>query len=404
MDRLYSHLIQEHFRKNRQMLFLMGPRQVGKTTLGKETMNWASDVYYFNWDNLNDRDVILQGPNGLVRHINIAKGRASPPVIVLDEIHKFKDWKTLVKGFFDTYAHSGELRIIVTGSARLEMFNAGGDSLMGRYLRYRVHPFSVAELLNRTPHDQIVQQPSPPTEKLFYKLFEFGGFPEPFLRDEEKFCRQWRLLRHQQLFEEDIHELTHIHEIKQMELLAIQLERHVSSLTSYTTLAKHVRVSIETVRRWLSVLSGLYFCFGIKPWSQNLTRSLLKEPKYYLWDWSLVSDLGARAENFVASHLLKAIHYWTDCGMGEYELFFLRDKEKREVDFLIVKDHHPWLLVEVKYSNHKSLSEALPYFQKATQAPHALQVVFDAPYEPIDCFSYQRPMIVPMQTFLSQLV
>ncbi len=404
LRRLYQPLVADHFKEHRQMLFLMGPRQVGKTTLSfhiKDSLE--CDFYYLNWDNLDDRAVILGGPKAISEFITFSRLRKNPPLLAFDEIHKFKEWKNLLKGFFDTYADNGNVKVIVTGSARLDVFKLGGDSLMGRYFRYRIHPFSVSELLERETRQTEILPPAKIEEALFENLYHFGGFPEPLLKRDEAFYQQWKQLRLQQLFYEEVRDTTRIHQIQQMELLALHLKEQAGSLTNYTNLANKIRISSETVRRWVGTLSQLYYCFLIRPWSTNVTRSLLKDPKIYLWDWSLIEDPGARAENFVAAHLLKACHYWTDRGMGSYEMFYLRDKEKREVDFLITKNEKPWFLVEVKQSD-KSLNASLGYFQKQIQAPHAFQIVLNADYEDVNCFEYSQPVIVPVRTFLSQLV
>ncbi|MBF5058617.1 ATP-binding protein [Candidatus Neptunochlamydia vexilliferae] len=402
--RLYRPLIEHHFKEYRQMVFLMGPRQVGKTTLCRTLPGVAeSDTVYLNWDNLDHRELILKGPKKIAEAIDLNKARKHPPFLMLDEIHKYSDWKTLLKGFFDTYSHYGEIKIVVTGSARLDVYKTGGDSLMGRYLRYRVHPFSCGELITSSPFEGKIRPPSKLNDDEFNALFTFGGFPEPLFKGEMDFYRGWSQLRLQQLFYEDVRDLTNVQEIKQMELLGAIISQQTGSLCSYTSLSKKVRVSIETIRRWLNTLRLMYYCFTIQPWSKNITRSLLKDPKAYLWDWSLVPDKGARAENFIASHLLKTCHYWTDKGEGDFGLYFLRDKEKREVDFLVTKNDIPWFLVEVKQSK-QSLSPDLTYFFKMTGAKHAFQVVMDAPYEEVDCFSYDRPIVVSAKTFLSQLV
>ena len=169
-------------------------------------------------------------------------------------------------------------------------------------------------------------------------------------------------------------------------------------------MASRINVSPDTVRRWINTLESLYFCYTIRPWHTNIAKSLRKQPKIYLWDWSLVPDTVARNENFIASHLLKAVHWWTDTGLGEYQLFFIRDKNGREVDFLIVRDGRPWILMEVKSSSGSPLSRHLTLFQEKTGAEYAFQVVMDSAFVEEDCFSVKGPVKVPAKTFLSQLV
>ena len=235
-------------------------------------------------------------------------------------------------------------------------------------------------------------------------MWQFGGFPEPFLKGQKRFYNRWRSLRNEQLFREDLRDLTRIQELGQVELLATLLRSQVGQLTSYTYLSRSVRVSIDTVRRWIDTLESLYYCFTVRPWHRNVARALRKEPKYYLWDWSQVADPGARAENLVASALHKAVNWWTESGRGDFSLHFVRDKQKREVDFLVTRDARPWFLVEVKSSEKAPLSTTLEYFQKQVRASHAFQVVFDADYVACDCFEVQTPVVVPARTFLAQLI
>ncbi len=174
-------------------------------------------------------------------------------------------------------------------------------------------------------------------------------------------------------------------------------------MVTFATLAKKVGVAATTVQSWVQTLQECYYCFLIRPWSHNVIRSLLKEPKVYLMDWSDMTDPGAKKENFVVSHLLKAVQFWTDTGQGKCELYFVRDKEKRAVDFLVVKNKEPWFLVEVKKSGNQSISEHLYYFHQMLKTQHAFQVAVDLEYQHVDCFTYLEPVIVPAATFLSQL-
>lgn len=405
MKRFYESIFESHFLQNKQMLFLVGPRQVGKTTLSRDMASKYTSHFYLNWDNQKDRQTIVAGPDavGTLLELDLLELGGDIPLLIFDELHKYRKWKNFLKGFFDKY--SSKVQTIVTGSARLDIYKAGGDSLMGRYFLYRIHPLSVAEIVNpfkRT--EEIASQPKEIALEAFENLLKFGGFPDPFLKSDPLFYNQWKRLRLQQLFQEDLRDLTLIQDLSQMEVLAELLQKQAGCLTSYQSLANKVNVSVDTVRRWIQTLKSFYYCFTIKPWTKNVTRSLLKEPKVYLWDWSFVEDEGAKKENFIASHLLKAVHFWTDRGFGDFGLYFLRDKEKREVDFLVSKNKKPWFLVEVKSSQDKGLSKSLFYYKEMTGAKHAFQVVFDKDFVQADCFAISEPVIVPAKTFLSQLI
>lgn len=402
MQRLYSNVIKQHFEKYEQMAFLCGPRQVGKTTVARFCHDLSPYYKYLNWDVVDDREQILKGFAAITDGLPLEAVLEEKPIIVFDELHKYKDWKNFIKGFVDRF--KGQLHIVVTGSARLDIYRKGGDSLVGRYFLYREHPLSVGELLHTKVSKTLITKPQMIDEEQFVALLNFGGFPEPFLKQEQAFHIQWQRLRRQQVFQEDIRDLANVHEIAQLEVLAHILQRQVGQLTNYSNLAKHVRVSDNTIRRWMSILESFYYCFTIKPWSNNISRSLLKEPKIYLWDWSIVQDKGQRIENFIASHLLKAVQYWTDLGRGEFDLWFLRDKEKNEVDFLVTKNHMPWMLVEAKNSHKNALSASLHRFQAQINAEHVFQIAFDMPYQAIDCFKMRKPVIVSARTFLSQLM
>ena len=401
MKRIYQELIFQHLSQLRQMVFLMGPRQVGKTTLSLESASEWPKHFYFNWDNAAEKLLYIKGPDAIARQAGLDELTEQKPVLIFDEIHKFGKWKNFLKGFFDLYEK--KTKIIVTGSARLNIYKKGGDSLMGRYFYYRIHPLSVAEIASPNLIQEEIRPPAPIAESDWTALLEHGGFPEPFIQRSKAFSRRLRAIRKDQLFREDIRDGTRIQELSQLELLAELLRKQAAESMDYQSLAKKVGVSIDTIRRWLEVLKSFYYCFSIQPWSKNITRSLIKEPKLYLWDWSLVDEEGHRNENLVASHLLKATDFWNDRGFGEYGLYYLRTKDKIETDFLVTKNRKPWFLVEVK-TKAKGLSPALYHFQKETEAPHAFQVAFDLPFVNKNCFEEKGPILVPAQTFLSQLV
>jgi predicted AAA+ superfamily ATPase len=402
MKRIYTSVIKEHFDRYQQMVFLIGPRQSGKTTVSLMMKEFTSQFAYLNWDNFDHRKIILEGVGSVANFIGLDKLTLGIPIVVFDEIHKYGKWKTFLKGFFDTYKE--KTRIIVTGSSRLDVYKKGGDSLMGRYFPYRLHPLSLAELGRVGLSEKEINEPFQNKKHEFERLILNGGFPEPFLKNDIRFLNRWKVLRQEQLIREDIRDLSRIQELGQIELLAEILKHQAGQLINYSKLANKINVSSGTIQRWIKTLQSFFYCFTVQPWSKNIPRSLIKEPKIYLWDWINVEEDGNRIENLVASHLLKAVHYWTDRGFGQYGLWFIRDKDKREIDFLISKNKKPWFVVEVKSSSKGGINKNLIYFQEKLKVNHAFQVVFDMEYISRNCFKYTKPIIVPAQTFLSQLV
>lgn len=401
MKRLYDQLIQNHCAQFQQMLFLAGPRQVGKTTIAKHIEKQASTYHYLNWDIEDDKELILRGSKQLGEYFKLNQLQEKP-VIVFDEIHKYANWKNFLKGFIDQY--KGKAHILVTGSSKLNVYRKGADSLMGRYFLYRIHPLTVRECINPSSPNKLIHPPQTIKDTDYDRLFQFGGFPEPFIKHNQAFSSQWHRLKQQQLFREDIKDLTHIQEVAQLELLAELLKNQAGQLLNTNELGKRIGVATTTITRWMKTLSEFYYCFTLQPWHKNISRSLIKTPKIFLWDWSIIKDPGAKFENFIASHLHKAIQLWVDTGLGDFGLYYLRDKDKREVDFLITKDDKPWILVEAKTSEKNSVSKALYYFQKQTKAEYAFQVTHNLEFVDQDCFKHHEPLIVPAKTFLSQLI
>jgi uncharacterized protein len=173
-----------------------------------------------------------------------------------------------------------KISFIITGSARLDYYRKGGDSLQGRYHYYRLHPFSLTEL-NSNPDKKDVET-----------LLKFGGFPEPLLKAEEKFWRRWQRERLQRVIYEDIRDLENIKEISMLELLAHELPNRVGSPLSVKNIKEMLQVAHETVERWLQIFERMYYSFRISPYAPPKIRAVKKEQKLYLWDWSLLSDHG----------------------------------------------------------------------------------------------------------------
>lgn len=394
--RFYDNLLKDHFTRYRQMAFVSGPRQVGKTT----TCRSVAD-YYLNWDKAEDRRVILEGPDAIARTLDLARLRAALPVLVLDELHKYAKWKHFLKGFFDVYEK--QLKIAVTGSSRLDVYRRGSDSLMGRYFLFRMHPWSVAEAVATDIPKQLWRSPKPISKDDWQALQEHGGFPEPFLTRDPRFTQRWRYRRRDQLSKEDLREITRVEELGTLEVLMQLLAEHTSQQLIYNNYAKQLSVTAQTIKRWVNLLNRLHYGFSLTPWFTSIARALRKEPKWFLRDWSGIADSGARAETFMACHLLKAVEGWTDLGLGDFELRYIRTALGQEVDFLVVRDRKPWMLVEVK-KDSTSLTPSLVEFQKALKTEYAFQVVLDLPFVDADCFTCKTPTVVPARTFLSQLL
>ena len=396
--RIYEETLNEEGFNWNTMLFLMGARQVGKTTVSKSIAANFKRKEYFNWDVYEHRKKILSGQK-FIEAIFPLEIPGEKPLIIFDELHKFSDWKNYIKGFYDLY--KDYYNIIVTGSARLNIFQKGGDSLMGRYFSYTISPFSVGEI-SANPLYGLFRKPSLISQNNYEALYNYGGFPAPYIKRSKKGYLQWKRSRISQLFREDVRDLTNIKEVSKLELCAQLLEYQSSNILNRTTISKHIQVSIPTVNTWIETLKQFYYVFTIQPWAKNIPHSLIKEPKIFLNDWSFVEDIGKRFENFIATHLKKSVDFWSETGMGEFELYYLRDKKQREVDFLVTKDGSPWMLVEAKTSV-QSASKNLYYYRDLLNAPYAFQVTKNMEYVDYDCFSKEGVFIVSAKTFLSQL-
>ena len=360
---------------SRKMVFIGGPRQVGKTTLSLEYLSPRStrNSQYLNWDLAADKQRILRDQLPL-----------SEKTIVFDEIHKFRNWRNLVKGVYDKYHN--EHQIIVTGSARLDYFRKGGDSLLGRYRYYRLHPFSVSEISQR------------PNKGDIESLLKFGGFPEPLFAQSEKEHRIWQRERMQKVVSEDLRDLENVKDISLLLLLAEILPSRVGSPLSVQSLVEDLQVSQPTIQRWIQLLSLLYYTFSIAPFGAKKIRAVKKLQKIYMWDWSLIEENGFRFENFVASHLLKYCHFVEDTEGYSMDLCYLRDTDGREIDFVVLKNKKPIFAVECK-TGEKSLSKHIPYFKERTNIPAFYQVHLESN----DYGTASSGRVLPFATFCREI-
>lgn len=374
-----------------KMVFIGGPRQVGKTTFATDTGRLRYAKYaYMNWDSREDRQNILA-----------SRFDASAGLLVFDEIHKYKQWKNYVKGVYDTY--NERFDILITGSARLDIYRKGGDSLMGRYHYYRLHPFSLAEALQVenqfTVEKELLFANHEGMRAVFAQLLEFGGFPEPFLKKDERTLRRWHNQRVERLVKEDIRDTENIRDLSALQVLVELLRTRVGSLLSLNSLREDLCVAHKTVSQWMDVLERFYYHFRLYPFASTKIKSLRKEPKLYLWDWSEVSNEGARLENVVASHLLKLCHFLYDAHGHRADLYFLRDVEGREVDFLVTMDDKPWFAVEVKTSD-TVVSKHLRYFAQRLGIPYCYQIVGEGDVD----FVKDGVRVMAVDRFLGALV
>lgn len=316
-----------------KMVFIGGPRQVGKTTLSQRIA--PKNSVYINWDVIKDRQFVLKERVPL------------EPFVIFDELHKYKEWRSYIKGIYDV--HKKKKKILVTGSARLDYYRHSGDSLQGRYYYYNLHPLSVKELGIKTDSD-------------FSNLTNLGGFPEPYLSGSKVEAKRWRQGYQSRVVQEDISSLENSSYLNKMELLGLRLPELVGSPLSINSLREDFGVAHKTMSSFLEIFERLYLIFRVSPMTSNLVRAVKKEQKHYHYDWALIDDESKRFENLVGSHLLKWVHFQQDVFGESYRLSYFRDVDGREVDFVLMKDNKPFQAIEVKLSG-KNVSPHLKYLK-----------------------------------------
>ena len=316
--------IKEDLKK--KIILLTGPRQSGKTTFSTQ----LSDRFnYLNYDNSEHKIRIRE-----------QEWDREKELIVFDELHKMDNWKLFLKGVFDVEGIPPS--IVVTGSSKLDVFRKVGDSLAGRFFRYRMHPFDLKEV-----HKQFKSSP----DDLLETMIRVGNFPEPFISGKETFYRRWKKSHMDIILRQDLIDLSIIQDIPKLEHLIEILKRRVGSTISYSNIARDIEKDPNTVKRWVQLLENLYIIFKVTPYSKNVARSLLKDSKYYFYDVGQVVGESQKLENLVACALLKEGHYQEDINGFDFGLYFLRTKDGKEIDFLTVVDKQPTRLIEVKESD-----------------------------------------------------
>jgi len=349
MERCLTNNILDDLEK--KIVLLTGPRQSGKTTLSKMLSN---NFDYLNFDNPEDRLGLLE-----------RSWDRSKDLIIFDELHKLKSWKSWLKGIYDT--EGVPPRIIVTGSAKLETYRKVGDSLAGRFFQFRLHPLDLKEIKKIQNPDNL--------QAVLDRLIETGGFPEPYLEGTRRFYNRWKRTHLDIILKQDMIVLENVREITSIETLIQLLRKRVGSPVSYASLAQDLQCSDKTVKRWLTILENMYIVFRIGPYHRNIARSILKAPKYYFYDTGqVIGDSGTKLENLTACALLKEIHTMEDCFGDEAQLHYLKTKNNKEIDFFVTRDEAPFLMIEVKWADD-TLSRNFSIFSKHFPGTKKVQIV-----------------------------
>jgi len=360
---------------HKQMVFITGPRQAGKTTFTQILAKDFNNSLYFNWDILDEKRKLIENP---FFYEEVHRKDTSMPLIIFDELHKYSNWKNYLKSAYDR--DNGNYKFIVSGSGRLDMYQKGGDSLAGRYFIFYLWPFTLTELAgNNLPFEQFISNPIEvrlclnETQPAWNRLSRFSGFPDPYLNKTDQFYRIWSNTYQKQLLREDIRDFRLLRNIENIETLFSLLPSKIGSPLSMASLARDIHVSFDSVRKWIKIFENFFMVFRIPPWSKKISRAITKEKKLYLFDYAGIESQAAKFENMVALELLRAISNWNDLGLGNFSLHYLRNREKEEVDFLLSNNHNPFLLIESKLSDDQA-AKSLIKFQKILKVP-AVQLV-----------------------------
>ncbi len=355
----------------RKMVFIAGARQVGKTTFARSVP--GARAGYLNWDVPTDRERILK--------------RTLPPGAfwVFDELHKYRGWRNYLKGVWDGRPEGQ--RVLVTGSARLDFYRFGGDSLQGRYHLLRMHPLSVAELGMTSRAD-------------WRALRTLGGFPEPFFGGSAREAKRWSTEHRTLLIRDELGSLERVDDIGRLELMALRLPELVGAPLSINSLREDLEVSHKTLTRWVTLLERLYALILVPPFGSPRVRAIKKSAKHYHLDWTLPSSPGASFENLVAIHLLKWVHFRHDVEGLDLELRYFRDVDGREVDFVVTDRRTPILFVEAKLDDG-AVDPALRYLKAKFPTCPAWQIHADGTK---DYQTAEGIRVAPAQVLLKTLV
>lgn len=375
MKRNMYEKIWKNLSKFKQMIFIAGPRQAGKTTFAKMVADTYPNHIYFNWDIIDEKRKLLEDP---FFYEKVNRQDDSKPLVVFDELHKYSHWKNYLKSVFDR--DHEEYKFIVSGSGRLNLYQRGGDSLAGRYLLFHLWPFTLAELANvNLPFETFINDftkipdKADHTGEIWNNLKSYSGFPDPYIARDRQFYNIWSNTYKKQLIREDIRDLTAVRNIENIEILFSLLPSRIGSLLSIANLSRDIQVSFDSVKNWLELFENFFLIFRLSPWSEKISRAITKEKKLYLFDYAAIKSEAVKFENMVALELFRAVNNWNNLGYGNFNLNFIRNREKEEIDFLLSNNNKPLLLIETKLSDDNP-GKSLIKFQNMLEIP-AVQLV-----------------------------
>lgn len=385
------------------MVFIAGPRQAGKTTFAQMTAENFSNSLYFNWDIFENKRQLIENP---YFYENLNRKDSSIPLVIFDELHKYPQWKNYLKGIYDR--DKEHYKFLVSGSGRLDLYQKGGDSLAGRYLLFYLWPFTLAELAGRnlTFEDFMnnplwIDTPSYEVTQSWEALGKFSGFPDPFLNSNEQFYQLWSQTYKKQLLREDIRDLTSLRNIENVEILFSLLPSKIGSPLSLASLARDLKVSFDSIKKWLDIFENFLLVFRISSWTHKISRAITKEKKLYVYDYAGIHSPAAKFENMAALELWRAISNWNNLGLGRFSLHYLRNREKEEVDFLLANNNKPIFLIETKLSDEVP-AKSLRKFQNILNVP-AIQLINKEDVCKIISNENQKILIISASRWLSIL-
>ena len=377
---------------SRQMRFIAGPRQSGKTTIARNKLKHLEcDKLYYNWDKKEVRDRYRKETDFLAKD-TLELNKAKNIWACFDEIHKMPKWKNILKDYFDTYEN--KINFIVTGSAKLDMFRKSGDSLAGRYFLFKLNPLILPEILGRRieallPGKNVVEfieksiSGKKHEQSIMEDILKFSGFPEPFLRGSSIFSKKWHNYYFEKITKEDLRDISSIHQLEKVIDLLYILPSKIASPLSVNSLKEDLELNYNTIKNYISYLKLTYAIFEISPYGKKINRLIKKEKKMYFYDFAIISDEAKKFENYVSVELKTRIDLWNDVSEDKYDISFVRTRDGRETDFLILKNSQPLLLIEAKLSDtsienhhflHSKYLGEIPFIQ-LVKKPDVLEVV-----------------------------